>query len=179
MSNPTAITISLHPLSPEGIVPHFPKGGRGGIFHCTITIITTILVLLSQPTFAATSCDINSVTAVDFGIYDVFSAINNNGVGSITIRCQGGGSSFLVTLSSGQSNNYVSRIMRSGGNSLNYNLYTSAARNVVWGDGSGGSSSMSANKNTTTTLSVFGQIPAGQDIAIGTYSDNISTIINF
>jgi spore coat protein U-like protein len=69
--------------------------------------------------------------------------------------------------------------MRNGGNSLGYNLYTSASRNVVWGDGTGGSSTMIVNKNRNTTLSVFGQIPAGQDVAVGTYSDNITTIINF
>jgi spore coat protein U-like protein len=69
--------------------------------------------------------------------------------------------------------------MKSGGNILNYNLYTSAARIVVWGDGSGGSSTMSVNRNNTTTLSVFGQIPAGQDAAVGAYTDNITTTISF
>jgi spore coat protein U-like protein len=142
-------------------------------------VTAALCVLLSQPALAENSCEINSVSAVDFGNYNVFSPSNDNGVGSITIRCQGGGSSALVTLSSGQSNSYVSRIMRSGGNALNYNLYTSAARIVVWGDGSGGSSAMSVSKNSTTTLSVFGQIPAGQDVAIGVYSDSITTIINF
>lgn len=143
-------------------------------------ILAGLFFTLSQLAFADTSCAINSVTAVDFGAYNVFSSFNNNGVGSITIRCQGGGgSSFLVSLSSGQSNNYASRMMKSGANILNYNLYTSAARTVVWGDGTGGSSMMTANKNSTTTLSIYGQIPAGQDASIGAYSDNITTIINF
>jgi len=150
----------------------FPRGGLPGA-------IAALYFILSQTAFAETSCLIDSVSAVDFGIYNVFSSSNNNGVGSITIRCKGGGSGFLVTLSSGQSNSYASRTMRSGENSLSYNLYTSAARIVVWGDGSGGSSAMSASKNSTTSLSVFGQIPAGQDAAIGTYSDSITTIINF
>jgi len=139
-----------------------------------------LIILLAQPAFAATSCAIDSVTPVNFGTYNVFSAFtNNNGIGSITIRCQGGGSIFIVSLSSGQSNSYVSRLMRSGGSTLNYNLYTSAARIMVWGDGTGGSSTMTVNRNSTTTLSVFGQIPAGQDAAVGTYTDNITTIINF
>ena len=143
-------------------------------------VITALLLMLSQAAIAATSCTIDSVASVNFGTYDVFSSFtNNNGVGSITIRCQGGGSSFIVSLSSGQSNSFVSRIMRSGGNALNYNLYTSAARIVVWGDGTGGSGTMSVSKNSTTTLSVYGQIPAGQNVAVGVYSDNITTIINF
>jgi spore coat protein U-like protein len=69
--------------------------------------------------------------------------------------------------------------MKSGRNSLGYNLYISAARNVVWGDGAGASSTMIVNKNRTTTLSVFGQIPAGQDVAVGIYTDSITIIINF
>jgi spore coat protein U-like protein len=138
------------------------------------------LIALPINTFAATRCAISSISSVDFGTYNVFSTFsNNNGIGSITIDCQGGGTNLLVTLSAGQSNTYVSRSMRSGGNSMGYNLYISAARNVVWGDGTGGSSTMMVNKNSTTMLSIFGQIPAGQDVAVGNYSDNITTIINF
>jgi spore coat protein U-like protein len=147
--------------------------------HCLLGI-GIVLFVIPSASFAATRCAISSITSVDFGTYDVFSTFsNNNGIGSVSIDCQGGGSNLLVTLSSGQSNTYVSRTMRSGPNSLGYNLYTSAARNVVWGDGTGGSSTMMVNKNSTTTLSVFGQIPAGQDVAVGTYTDNITTIINF
>ena len=147
--------------------------------HC-LTGISILLIALPSTSFAATRCTISSINSVDFGTYDVFSIFsNNNGIGSISIDCQGGGSNLLVTLSSGQSKTYVSRVMRSGGNSLGYNLYTSAARNVVWGDGTGGSSTMMVYKNSSTTLSVFGQIPAGQDVAVGTYTDNITTIINF
>jgi spore coat protein U-like protein len=138
-------------------------------------------VVLSQPLFAASSCSFTSITAVSFGTYNVFSALpNTGGVGSINIHCQsGGGPSLVVTLSTGQSNTYSSRVMRSGSNSLNYNLYTSATRTVVWGDGTGGSSVMTAPNNITTTLSVFGQIPAGQDATVGTYADSITVVVNF
>jgi len=147
--------------------------------HCLLGI-GIIFILLPLTSFAATKCTISSITSVNFGTYDVFSTrSNNNGIGSVTIDCQGGGPNLLVTLSSGQSNSYVSRIMRSNRNSLSYNLYTSAARNIIWGDGTGGSSTMMANKNSTTTLNVFGQIAAGQDVAVGTYTDIITTIIIF
>ena len=147
---------------------------------CLAKAACTVLILFSQAALADTSCTIDSVSAVNFGTYDVFSPqSNNNGVGSLTISCRGGNSAIIVELSSGQSNTFVSRAMRSGRNLLGYNLYTSAARNVVWGDGTGGSSTMGINKNRTTTLSVFGQIPAGQDVAVGTYADNITTVVNF
>jgi spore coat protein U-like protein len=152
---------------------------RRNIYQC-IFKIGIIFITIPITSFAETRCAITSIASVDFGAYDVFSSFpNNNGVGSITIDCKGGGANILVGLSSGQSSNYVSRLMRSGENSMKYNLYTSAARNVVWGDGTGGSSTMMINKNSTTTLSVFGQIPAEQDAAVGFYTDSITTIINF
>jgi spore coat protein U-like protein len=118
---------------------------------------------------------------LNFGAYEVFAtAPNNNGVGSLTIDCNGAGNhSFSITLSTGHSQSYASRAMRSGGNHLNYNLYTSADRSVVWGDGTGGSQVITATKNKSATFGVFGQIPFGQDVAIGTYSDNITTTVNF
>lgn len=132
------------------------------------------------PAQAAQSCSFSAINSVSFGVYDVNSPLNNNnGVGSLNIRCQGGGSSATVTLSTGQSNRYSSRQMKSGSDSLNYNLYTSATRTVVWGNGMGGSSTMSADPNSNTTLSIFGMIPANQDAAVGIYTDSMTAIINF
>ena len=137
-----------------------------------------VCALLSQAALAA--CTI-SATAVSFGGYDVFAATpNNNGVGSMNIVCTKGKSPpFAVRLSTGQSNSYASRLMNSGADSMNYNLYTSAARTVVWGDGTGGSSVMTAAERSTTALSIFGQIPAGQDAAVGAYSDSITAMVTF
>jgi spore coat protein U-like protein len=69
--------------------------------------------------------------------------------------------------------------MRNGRNTLEYNLYTSAARNQVWGDGSGGTHTRSANGNDWTRLDIFGQIPAGQDVPVGNYGDQITAIVEF
>lgn len=149
-------------------------------------IIAAGLAVLPAPASAAPSCAFSSPIPVSFGVYDVLSASpNNNGVGSITIKCQGGeggGPSsfgFVVSLSTGQSNSYASRAMTSGGNSLNYNLYTGAGRTIVWGNGSGGSKTMTVSRNTTRTLDIFGKIPAGQDVAVGSYLDSITATVDF
>lgn len=151
---------------------------RRAILAAIVGAGTTIL---SAATFAAPSCSFNSSAPVSFGVYDVLSASPNvNGVGSITIKCQGGGPhTFVVSLSRGQSNSYAFRVMKSGGNSLNYNLYTSTQRTRVWGDGTGGSRTMTVERNSTTTLSIFGEIPAGQDAATGIYLDNIAATVDF
>ena len=142
---------------------------------------TVLLVVMWQPLSAWASCSFTSVTDVGFGTYNVFDTLpNTSGVGSITIRCQGvSGNAYDVTLSTGQSHSYASRVMKSGANSLTYNIYTSASRSIVWGDGSGGSNKQTVYKNSTTTLSLFGQIPAGQDVANGTYTDNLIATVSF
>jgi spore coat protein U-like protein len=144
-------------------------------------LIASLLAVAAQASLAATSCTFTSVSPVSFGVYDIFATQpNNNGVGSLTIDCKGGGNdNFEVSLSTGQSHSYTMRVMRSGSKRLNYNLYTSADRSAVWGDGHGGSRLMTVRKNKATTLSVFGQIPAGQDAAIGTYTDPIMATVTF
>jgi spore coat protein U-like protein len=69
--------------------------------------------------------------------------------------------------------------MRSGNAVLEYNLYTSAARTVVWGDGSGGSHVMTAGKSQSTDLSIFGRNPAGQEPAVGSYTNTILITVEF
>jgi spore coat protein U-like protein len=144
------------------------------------TIFSAWLAVLPQPAFAA-SCTFQSVAGVSFGAYDVFSpSPNNNGVGRLTISCSGGGSNrFNVALSAGQSHSHVTRTMTSGANTLNYDLFTDSACTVIWGDGTGGSSMMSVPKNSTTTLYIYGEIPPGQDVAAGVYTDSIIATVSF
>jgi spore coat protein U-like protein len=159
--------------------PLTPHRTNGTFLVGATTSILFALLLTPLPTLA--SCSFTSVTGASFGTYNVFSALSNtNGVGSLNVNCNGGGaSSFVVTLSTGQSNSYAVRVMKNGGNSLNYNLYTSAARTVIWGDGSGGSSVMTASRNGTTALSIMGEIPAEQNVSVGSYTDSIITTVNF
>lgn len=156
----------------------YPRMRKHGI---CVTISTLCLAFLTQSAVAETSCAFNGVVSVNFGKYAVFSlAANNNGVGSLSVHCQGGGSpTYSIMLGAGQSQSYLSRVMESGGNVLNYNLYTNATRVHVWGDGTGGSRVIAVVRNSHTTLSIFGQIPAGQDVRTGVYTDSIIATINF
>ncbi|OYU44993.1 MAG: hypothetical protein CFE44_09900 [Burkholderiales bacterium PBB4] len=135
---------------------------------------------MAPPAVAKPFCSFASAAPVDFGIYSVFATQPNNfGVGSIQVNCQGGGGPINITLSTGQSHSFAARQMRSGASTLLYNLYISAARSAVWGDGSGASSAVYLDKNSNTKLDIFGQIPARQDVAVGNYSDHITAIVNF
>lgn len=144
--------------------------------------VAVSLSALAPGILAAVKCTVTT-TPVVFSAYNVWDQFpNNSGIGSVSIDCTGGGGGgggSSVTLSTGQSNSYALRTMKSGANTLDYNLYTTAARDLVWGDGNGGSSSLTTDKNATVTLNVFGQIPAGQDVAVGTYTDSVTVFVEF
>lgn len=139
----------------------------------------------------AATCSAGS-SGVSFGAYNVFTAAPININGTITITCSrvvGETSvtvSYEIFLATGQSNSFVQRQMKSGTNTLGYNLYRANNHAVVWGDGTGISQTVTGslnlgNANPTRTVSktVFGQIPALQDVAVGNYSDNVQVTVNY
>ncbi len=64
---------------------------------------------------------------------------------------------------------------------LNYNLYLDAARTSIWGDGTGGTAlfTVAIPSGKAVNVTIFGRIPAGQDVAAGSYSDSIVVTIQF
>lgn len=144
-------------------------------------LLAAAFALPQGAAMCAVSCTFSSAAPVSFGAYDVFSMLpNNNGVGSLSVDCSGAGNHvFEVSLSRGQSHSYSPRVLRSGNAGLNYNLYTGAERSVVWGDGSGVTEKLTFNKNKPVLLPIYGQIPAGQDVPVGAYSDQITATVNF
>jgi spore coat protein U-like protein len=131
---------------------------------------------------AAIKCSVTTV-GVAFGLYDVFSSSPLLSAGSVTIRCLGLGTGIdpvSVALSTGGSGSFQPRTLFRGSDRLNYNLYLDAGHSQIWGDGTGGSLRYaSVSNNQPVTLTIFGRIPPGQDVTVGTYSDTIVVTVNF
>ena len=65
---------------------------------------------------------------------------------------------------------------------LVYNLFRDAARTAVWGDGSPGTEhEIVANppNKTPLALTIFGRIPAAQDVSAGAYADTVVVGVNY
>jgi spore coat protein U-like protein len=81
------------------------------------------------------------------------------------------------------SGGFFPRQMRhdSGSDRLAYNFYVDAGGAAVWGDGTGGTATRSDRvfKNKPWTVTIYGRIPAGQDVSAGSYSDTLTITINF
>jgi spore coat protein U-like protein len=134
-----------------------------------------LLALWLPGAAAAASCDAVSQGA-DFGAYDPLSTTVTDTVGSIGLRCDAP-VSFTLSLSAGNGS-FVERRMTSGAGQLGYNLYTDAGRTIVWGDGSGGSATVSTNAQSAD-FPVYGRMPPRQPVRAGVYTDMIVMTISY
>ena len=146
-----------------------------------IAVSVTFLVLLPWPAFAI-NCTISTV-GVNFGNYNVFSPTALTSTGSVTYRCTGvGGNSITVDLSRGNATSYQPRTMLRTTEPLSYNLYLDAGMTQIWGNNTGGTQHYGPTvpqSNRNITVTIFGRLPAGQDVTIGNYTDTIVATINF
>lgn len=137
-------------------------------------LLATTLLGASLSAWPAT-CSV-STTGVNFGSYDVFSNVNSDGAGSVSVSCDAA-ASYSIAISSGNGP-YALRLMVSGTHQLAYNLYRDASRSTIWGDGTGGSAVVSGS-GTGATHTVYGRIPSRQNVYAGSYSDNIVVIVTY
>ncbi len=152
-----------------------------------------LLVLLPSSACAATCAVLATPHA--FGTYSSPGGVQTDSSSTLSVTCTPDvvllacNTSYSIALSAGTSASFSPRQLASGANRLNYNLYTSAARGTVWGDGSGGSSTVSGTVNTsilsllclpgTNNHTVYGRIPASQNVPAGVYADTITVTVTF
>lgn len=162
-----------------------------------VFILACLLVVAAGSAFAGTATSNMSVTAtitanctitanpLAFGAYDpiVANAVAPlNGTTTLNVVCTNGAP---ATVTMGQGLNPVGnnpaapvRQMASGGNFLGYFLYQNIGPTTVWGD-VGGPGEAYAGTGVATVVNVYGQIPAGQNVPAGSYSDTVIVTITF
>lgn len=165
--------IAALPLAVAAIPAH--AGTATGTFNVTTTVVA--------------ACNVNSASNLVFPNYDPTSATATSGTSTIKVQCTKN-SSYVIALNYGANGGTVTnRIMKdTGTDTLNYNLYTDNAHANVWKDSStcnnpatpgtncdGGSGS----GNTAESYTVYGQIPSGQNVPAGSYSDTITVTVTF
>jgi spore coat protein U-like protein len=138
------------------------------------------LAALAPARSSAATCEV-SAAPFAFGAYDTVDQldVSNN---TITVTCrrrsdpQGSVVTWTVALSTG-SGTYVARQMSSGAAVLLYNLYTTAARTVVWGNNTSGTGVVTGsitfgqgNNPRSVIHAVHGRIPGGQNVVPGAYT---------
>jgi spore coat protein U-like protein len=147
----------------------------------TRVLALAVLLLAALSARAEAACTV-SATAVSFGTYNVFTSTATTSTGTITYRCGNADHNIRVDISTGSSGTYTARTLKQSTEELSYNLYIDSAFASVWGDGSGTTSDYTKSNppnGTDVILTVYGQVPAQQDVTAGSYSDPVVATLNF
>jgi spore coat protein U-like protein len=143
--------------------------------------LLVLAVSLGVASHAQAQCRVSVDASVAFGPYDVFGTDHVETMGQISWRCPGGSPRAVqITITRGSNGDATSRRLAQGGEFLRYDLYLDAARTLVWGDGTYGGSYTAVNPGGGwIPLTIYARIPKSQDVAVGTYTDSVTVVINF
>lgn len=106
---------------------------------------------------------------------------------TLAVRCARG-TPFTVALDAGMGGRTVTqRVMSFGPYQLQYNLYTTATRTAVWGDGTLSSATVSGvgrgvSLGEAVVETLYGQVPdvvTNQDLAPGLYTDTVRVTVSY
>jgi spore coat protein U-like protein len=127
------------------------------------------------------SCAV-SASDLNFGAYASNQTAPVQGQTAIQLLC-GAGSTAEVSLDEGLrpgSNTSRRRMGQdSGTDRLEYDLFQDAARTIHWGDRSGRDTVEVETTGGPQTLPVYGEVPGGQRVRDGSYSDTITVVVTY
>jgi spore coat protein U-like protein len=168
--------------------------------HICLWSFSALAVCLATPAaYAATAasnftvsaavtatCSISTVN-MNFGSYDPITTHATTPLdvnGSVIIACTRGANTWIDLSPGSNTGNAVgtTRAMAAGGgNYLSYELYQNNTFSTVWGVGNPGNGFVPpvSPSRAPRTFTIYGRIPAGQDSAVGNYSDTVTATVNF
>lgn len=133
------------------------------------------------------TCSITT-SPLAFGNYDALAGTARQGSAGLEVTCSQG-STAVIALAGGTNADGAQRRMSDGTAFLNYSIFkplssaagAACAYTDVWGPGGGGTafSTTAAPNLATRTYNVCGQIPAGQSVPLGTYTDIVVATVTF
>jgi spore coat protein U-like protein len=153
--------------------------------RCFVTLILALgaCALPIAASAKKVQCTFNAASTLPFGSYDVYSNSDVETMGLMAITCDSHGTNFTISMGTGShSATFYPRYMSANGSLLKYEIYLDAGRTTMWGDGTLGSSvyiGTAEKANSPFAIYFYGLVPAGQDVAVGSYSDSIVTTIDF
>jgi len=142
---------------------------------------------------AAQTCTVSAAGNINFMTYNPASGAPTLASASVTLTCTYTGSSgaqkvnWDMQLTNGGSGDCNARAMPGPSDSLSYNVYQNNVAGGVWGNSGCGTyplgqinlSPGAGNNTRSVTNTLYGQIPTGQFVGAGTYTENLVLTVNF
>ncbi|WPB59319.1 spore coat U domain-containing protein [Xylophilus sp. GOD-11R] len=127
-----------------------------------------------------------TTTAVTFGNYEPQGTNAGNPAdaqGAVNVTCTNGSTTQVILgqgshADDGSTNGLPLRRMTNGTNFLSYGLFTDSAHAAIWTNESTGGVTHNGT-GTPAELTVYGRIPAGQNVPAGNYTDTVQATVVF
>lgn len=120
----------------------------------------------------AAQCNVSAANLA-FGAVDPLGG-NVDQTTTVTVKCTKN-SAYTVGLNAGATSgaSIAQRLMANGSETMQYNLFTDAARATIWGNSAGSwVAGTGAGLGTAQVLTVYGRVPTGQTgLAVGSYTE--------
>lgn len=146
-------------------------------------IAALLLAATGFGTAHAASCSV-ATSDTSFSAYSTSDELPSDTTASITMTCSGTGTAaYSIGIGASTNGGIAPRQLSGPVETLDYNLYTDANRSEIWGDvATGGStvSGMLTPPGTTMAIhTVYGRIPALQNVQPGTYADSLTITVSY
>jgi spore coat protein U-like protein len=128
------------------------------------------------------NCNINAPNTLQFGNYDpavVNATADLDATTTIEVRCTKNSPGVWIGLDLGGNASGTTRRMTDGTEFLTYEIYQDAPGGTVWGNVLAEGVTYAPTTSSWVDLDVFGRVPQGQDVGVGTYNDSVLATINF
>jgi spore coat protein U-like protein len=130
------------------------------------------------------NCNFTSSNTMDFLTYDPTGANAAAPLGGsvvVSVRCTRG-ASVSIGIDTGANAGQVAgstRAMKNGANYLGYDFYQDAAYATLWTNAAPGLYSFVSASNNPFPVTVYGRVPANQDVPAGLYQDTVVVTVNY
>jgi spore coat protein U-like protein len=151
-----------------GILSTLPQPAAAATANATLTVSANVIE----------SCTVTNGT-LSFGDYAPTGTGAVDQSGTFSVACTKGTD---ATVGLGDGSNFLSgaRRMTNGSEFLTYELYKESGRTNVWGNTGGALVTLAAaSSNAAQTLTVYGRIPAGQDVGQGSFGDSVQITVTY
>jgi spore coat protein U-like protein len=125
------------------------------------------------------TCTINSASTLNFGSVGILSA-NTDQTSTIQVQCTNT-TPYTIGLDAGTGSGatVATRKLTSGGNTVDYTLYSDTGRTTVWGTTISTDTVASTGTGAAQSFTVYGRIPAQSTPAAGSYADTITVTVTY
>lgn len=163
-------------------------------FNQALTVLPALLFSVAATagtasnTFQATAT-VTSACTVSGSVLNFGSAIDPLAVptpvdatSTLSVQCTNT-TPYTVALNAGSNaggaSNFTARTMKSGANSLGYQLYLDTGRSTIWGDGTASSTSSGTGTGSTQSLTIYGRLPSLANVIPGSYTDTVTVTVSY